>query len=467
MRAALRAPRILGRIAGPLGWQDLKRNLALIRTVHRIHRVALKELRSPSPQSLGLARAYVRLTGDLFAFRPRTLGALATGRANWLEAESGRAFEGALELAQVLCRQRQHRLAIELAGLVVDIRPASRASWRLLATAYHEVGDDARAARARRRGRIGTEPATHQGAVRAVLDRVREGVTTPAADPAAALAAAVDEALRERLAVDETFVAAACALQPPTTKRAADAVAAVVLRSAVTAGGPPAPWVDELGHAWAASRGGSDLRLLPAETALDVRTVDVSGLRRYLDGRSVCLVANSRRVAESGAGDRIDAYDVVVRFNSFAIDAPNTGRRTDVHATIHLHDYNWSVPVDLRIVLGGKPSAWRQSIVKHLVAGAQEYLGDASLRWPVRDPALLADDVVDLPTSGFNMLRLVDFLDVSPVLDLVGFDFNTTGAYRLPQAMSLPVAAAHDYAAERAWVMARATRADDLVISLR
>jgi len=64
-------------------------------------------------------------------------------------------------------------------------------------------------------------------------------------------------------------------------------------------------------------------------------------------------------------------------------------------------------------------------------------------------------------------MRLVDFLDVSTRIDLIGFDFNSSGAYRLDSAMSLPVARAHDYSAERDWVMKNATEVDDLVISLR
>jgi hypothetical protein len=124
--------------------------------------------------------------------------------------------------------------------------------------------------------------------------------------------------------------------------------------------------------------------------------------------------------------------------------------------------------VDVRLIFSGNANAWRQSINKFVDPTAQVYLGDLTLRWPVRDSSMIGEtEMVDVPTSGFNLMRLVDFLDVSTKIDLIGFDFNTSGAFRLESAMSLPVARAHDYSAERDWVMKHATSVDDLVISLR
>ncbi|HWJ84714.1 MAG TPA: hypothetical protein VNR62_04750, partial [Cellulomonas sp.] len=227
---------------------------------------------------------------------------------------------------------------------------------------------------------------------------------------------------------------------------------------------PLAPLVDAVNGARRVPARGR----LTADEAVALRTLDLSGLRQYLAGRSVCLVANSARLLEHDAGPLIDSYDVVVRFNSFALDAPHTGTRTDVHATIHLHGFNWSRPVDVRLVFSGKRDLWRSSVLEHVVPGAQEYLGDESLRWPALNlftPAERED--LKVPTTGFNTLRLIDFLDVSTAIDLVGFDFYDGGAYRVPEAMHLPVAAAHSYENERRWVMDRAVSTTDITISLR
>jgi tetratricopeptide (TPR) repeat protein len=199
-----------------------------------------------------------------------------------------------------------------------------------------------------------------------------------------------------------------------------------------------------------------------------VNWISLGEFRNLIAGRSICLIANSGRVGESSLGAEIDAYDLVVRFNSFRIDREHTGARTDIHATIHKHGFNWDKRVNTRIVFGGVSGDWKYSLRNRLVPGAQENLGDESLRWPVRNIGRLDSQAWPaIPTSGFNMLWLLDFLDVSPTLDLIGFDFYESGAYRLKEAMRLPITSVHEYTSEKDWVMQRAQRVSDLRISLR
>ncbi|MFJ9813826.1 glycosyltransferase family 29 protein [Streptomyces sp. NPDC101151] len=199
-----------------------------------------------------------------------------------------------------------------------------------------------------------------------------------------------------------------------------------------------------------------------------VHWISLGEFRNQIAGKSVCLIANSGRVGESSLGGRIDDYDLVVRFNSYKIDAKHTGSRTDIHATIHKHGFNWDKPVTTRLVFGGVSGDWKHSLRNRLVPGAQQYLGDESLRWPVRIIGQLGNDVWSgIPTTGFNMLWLLDFLDVSPTLDLIGFDFYESGAYRVPEAMKLAITSVHEYTSEKAWVMERAQSVTDMRISLR
>ncbi|MFD6415072.1 hypothetical protein [Streptomyces sp. NPDC060194] len=199
-----------------------------------------------------------------------------------------------------------------------------------------------------------------------------------------------------------------------------------------------------------------------------VRWLTLGEFRNRIAGKSVCLIANSARVGESTMGAEIDAYDLVVRFNSYKIDAKATGRRTDIHATIHKHGFNWEQHVDTRLVFGGISGDWKHSLRNRLVPGAQIHLGDESLRWPVRNIGKIGTDLwPSIPTSGFNMLWLLDFLDVSPTLDLIGFDFYESGAYRLAGAMKMPITSVHEYTSEKAWVMERARSVTDMRISLR
>ncbi|MFD7403948.1 glycosyltransferase family 29 protein [Streptomyces sp. NPDC059866] len=196
--------------------------------------------------------------------------------------------------------------------------------------------------------------------------------------------------------------------------------------------------------------------------------ISLGEFRNRIAGKSICLIANSGKVGESSMGAEIDAYDLVVRFNSYKIDAVHTGKRTDIHVSIHKHGFNWDQPVDTRLIFGGVSGDWKWSLRNRLVPGAQKYLGDESLRWPVRNIGKLgADAWPAIPTSGFNMLWLLDFLDVSPTLDLIGFDFYESGAYRIDAAMKMPITSVHEYTSEKAWVMERAQSVSGMRISLR
>jgi tetratricopeptide (TPR) repeat protein len=199
-----------------------------------------------------------------------------------------------------------------------------------------------------------------------------------------------------------------------------------------------------------------------------VRWITLGEFRNQIAGKSICLIANSGRVGASSMGAEIDAYDLVVRFNSYRIDPKHTGARTDIHVTIHKHGFNWDQQVTTRLVFGGVSGDWKYSLRNRLVPGAQTYLGDESLRWPLRNIGKVGTDVWSgIPTSGFNMLWLLDFLDVSPKLDLIGFDFYESGAYRVPEAMKLAITSVHEYTSEKAWVMERAQSVTDMRISLR
>lgn len=211
-----------------------------------------------------------------------------------------------------------------------------------------------------------------------------------------------------------------------------------------------------------------ELDPVPDPALAGTQVVGLSDFRNLIAGKSICLVANSQRVGTSTVGAEIDSYDLVVRFNSFKLDATATGTKTDIHTTIHLHNFNWDKKVQTRLVFGGNHGQWKHSLRRRLVPGAQDYVNDRTLRWPLREIGRVDDTQWEhIPTSGFNMLWLLDFLDVSPKLDLFGFDFYDSGAYRLQEAMKLPIAAVHGYSQEKEWVMSRAQDVTEMRISLR
>ncbi|MFD0316906.1 hypothetical protein [Streptomyces flavalbus] len=178
--------------------------------------------------------------------------------------------------------------------------------------------------------------------------------------------------------------------------------------------------------------------------------VGAGGLRALVADRAVCLVSNAADVAASGLGAEIDGYDVVVRCDSFRLRAGGTGARTDVHAVTLRGDTPWEGPAwtqraGTRLVFGESAAAWRRAVRERLVPGAQDRVGDVSLRRPLADPALLGEGGWGPGTStAFTVLRLLDFLDVSARLDLVGF--TLPGRLRPKEAE---------------WVMDRAQHVDD------
>lgn len=192
---------------------------------------------------------------------------------------------------------------------------------------------------------------------------------------------------------------------------------------------------------FAAGRTKAYLALAAHDVAQSVRTMSVQSLRTCLTGRSVCLVVNQAGLRGSGLGPAIDAYDVVVRVgvgSGSAGDVEDSGSRTDVQVTTLDSAEGWQNPVHLRIVLARRQAQWREALKVHLRAGAQDWVGDASLRNPSRDLGLITDkDPFRKPSASFDLLRLVLHLDVCPVVDLIG-----------PELTS---------AAEREWVAAHAT----------
>lgn len=203
-----------------------------------------------------------------------------------------------------------------------------------------------------------------------------------------------------------------------------------------------------------------------ARVSAEVIKMGLENFRNYLAGKSICLVANSKLLLAHELGMHIDSYDLVMRFNSFIIDPVHTGVRTDIHAAVHLYEFNLNVPVEVRILVSGKRELWTNSVHAKIRPGMQKYLGDASLHWPAVQLGLI-DGGGSIPTVGFNMLRTLDHLDVNPVIDLVGFDFYASGMHRLEDALPVPHSRAHNSEAEKEWVLSNAREVTKTVISMR
>ncbi|MFP8908278.1 hypothetical protein, partial [Streptomyces atacamensis] len=338
-----------------------------------------------------------------------------------------------------------------LADAALTVRRNSRAAWLLRARALEGIGRGAEAAEAYERHLALSEPGpgTRAAAARlAALTERREclagalrlfpaddctearafaeaaGGGLPVSEVRAAFTAYMDHRLRERGAAD------------PAVRDLA-ALYAAYCRLAERDRMP-----DPL-------LGGGNGR---GEGGGDGEPLAVGDLRNAVAGRTVCLVANTPRLADHVPDAGIDAYDLVVRCDAFPLDVPGAGERTDIHALSHRTTACLDHRVGIRLVFGDPAEEWLRA-VRRLVPGAQRRVGDASLRHPVTDPALIGESAADPgPTTAFTMLRLLDFLGVCQAVDLIGFDLPGPGRLR---------------PAERAWAEARAEDSTTTRISLR
>lgn len=333
--------------------------------------------------------------------------------------------------------ETETRLALAVAVEATALRARSKGAWRLRAGALDALGRRDEAAQAYERHlALQQNPASAEDIARriATLKDLRS---------------CLDEAAGLLPGEDGTRLRA---LHNAPAGQVRTDFAEAVRRRTAAGGGMADPDVRRLNILYAAHR-----RLLDRDRLADpllggAEPAGVGALRRLVAGRSVCLVAGAPRIADeesvpgSPLAGLIDGYDLVVRCDT----VPPTAPRTDLHAVTLRGDTPWTGPAwhrrtGTRLVFGDPLPHWRRSLRARLVPGAQDRVGDALLRHPLDDPALLGEDGWGPGTgTAFTVLRLLDFLDTADRLDLIGFG--------LPGQLQ---------PRERAWVGDRATHQDD------
>ncbi|MER5947302.1 hypothetical protein ABT127_14645 [Streptomyces sp. NPDC001904] len=327
-------------------------------------------------------------------------------------------------------------LALSVAGTATRLRQRSRAAWRLHGAALDGLGRDDEALESYERYLALVPDGEGAPGTARRIDTLRQ--RRAVLDELAALVA--DGA-------EETAGLRAALGRPAAPPAALTPQLAALVRRRTARDGAGDPAVRRLAELYGTYRRLLERDAVPAALPDAVTPVGVAGLRALLSGRSVCVVAGTDEVARGTLGARIDGYDVVVR-----CDASPAGARTDLHAVTPRGATPWDGPpwtarAGIRLVFDEAAPRWRRVVRQRLVPGAQEHIGDVSLRRPLTDPALLGESVWGEDAStAFTVLRLLDFLDVSPRLDLIGFPPAGAGALR---------------PAEAAWVADHSTQRDD------
>ncbi|MFG2511666.1 hypothetical protein [Streptomyces sp. NPDC048584] len=349
----------------------------------------------------------------------QAIGTLTTA----LETPAADPFDALLKVGERAVETGEHTLALGIAETSTEIRQRSKGAWRLRARALDGLGRDDEA----------------------VESYERHLTLLGDAEPADETTRRIDTLRRRRACLAE-----ASTLFPGDGTPVTAPEFATYVQARVAEHGPADPAVRRLLRLYATHRRLVERSGMPDPLLGGTTPIGVGGLRALLTGRAVCLVSNAAEVAGSGLGADIDGYDLVVRCDTFRINGSGTGERTDLHAVSLRGATPWEGPAwtqqaGVRLVFGDPAGAWRRAVRQRLTAGAQEHTGDASLRRPLSDPALLGEEGWGTKAgTAFTVLRLLDFLDVSPRLDLIGFD--KPGRLRPEEAE---------------WVMDRATHVDD------
>ncbi|WP_432079034.1 hypothetical protein [Streptomyces sp. YPW6] len=349
------------------------------------------------------------------------------------------------------------RLALALADEATALRARSKGAWRLRGAALDALGRSEEAITAYVR-HLGLQQNTA-----ASRDVERRVATLRAAGDL------IDEALAPTSAGDADRDAAeagagsgAGAVRLSRRLPAAEARAAFteLVRLRTAERGAADPDVRRLAALYAEYRRLSDRDPMADPLIGGAEPIGVPGLRRLLAGRTVCLVADTPHTAEqeqrpgSPLAALIEGYDLVVRCDAVRHAAPTA--RTDLHAVTLRGDSPWKGPrwdrrATARLVFGDPLPHWRLALRGRLVPGAQDRIGDATLRRPLNDPALLgaAADPGRPASTAYTVLRLLDFLGTPARVDLIGFE----GPAALPPH-------------EREWIGARTGGTDDTAVRI-
>src|SRR4029453_5202260 len=134
-----------------VGPTNVRRNSAFWASLVEIQDVAMNQTHVRDATSVTFVRASIRLSAVIAPAQSKYWLSLGTGTRNWLEINRARAMNPALDVCRAALGIRQPRLAVNLAEQIVDIRPMSRAGWKVLADGYQALNLRDKADQAARR----------------------------------------------------------------------------------------------------------------------------------------------------------------------------------------------------------------------------------------------------------------------------------------------------------------------------
>lgn len=187
-----------------------------------------------------------------------------------------------------------------------------------------------------------------------------------------------------------------------------------------------------------------------SEKLLNFKFISIEKLREFIRGKKVICVSNSGSLRNCKKGNYIDSFDIVIRFNSFALNKQNTGKKLSIHAMTHNCDYNLQIPCDIRVVLCGKDFIyWRHFIRNKIQKDKQQFLVKDKWFYNSKIFNEFNDMPKIMPTTGLSIVRLLLWAGSYKSLHLFGFDFSKS---KKPYRQTTGFSTIHNYDYEKKWI---------------
>ena len=175
------------------------------------------------------------------------------------------------------------------------------------------------------------------------------------------------------------------------------------------------------------------------------------GFKSFIKDKTISLVANSKDLLKRQHGSVIDSQDIVVRFNSFALNEPHTGTKTSIHCLIHLHNHNDNIFCPLRFIVCNHVGKWARRIEIHDPYSQSLMLKCSHASIFSSNPSIYPSP----PSSGFVMLQTLLHIGGFKSIKLFGFTFYKGGfddLLRTNEGLQDGLSKVHDYAYEEDFI---------------
>lgn len=180
---------------------------------------------------------------------------------------------------------------------------------------------------------------------------------------------------------------------------------------------------------------------------LDLSRFKLEYFKQYIKGKTIAFVANSSDLLTHNIGPEIDSHNIVVRFNSYKIIPPLTGKKVTIHSNIYLNPYGQNRYAPIKLIISNRLDRWYNAVKEydHLKYGSiLEYNHHQTLIGKSFEPNPL--------TTGMNTLTLFLLLGGFEYITLYGFNFYDKGSesiMRINPEVNNHISTVHNYGFER------------------